>query len=467
MSTPRTSRRLTALAGGVGLALAIAGCTPPPEEGDGGAGGDGEGNGGTTTAEGCEPFEQYGDLSGSEVSVYTSITAPEDQPHIDSYVQFEECTGADVIYEGSREFEAQLPVRIQAGSAPDIAYIPQPGLLRTIVNDFPEAVVPAGDMASENVDQYFSEAWRGYGSVNDTLYGTPLGANVKSFVWYSPSMFEEAGYEIPETWDDLIALSDQIVEDGGTPWCAGIGSGEATGWPATDWLEDVMLRTAGPEVYDQWVNHEIPFDDPAVAEALETVGSILKNPDYVNAGWGDVQSIATTEFTEAGFPILDGECYLHRQASFYQANWEEYQEDVEVAEDGDVFAFYLPAMDTEEQPLLGGGEFVAAFSDEPAVQAFQAFLASPEWANAKIEATGPGWVSANTEQDTSLYASPIDQLSAELLADETRTFRFDASDLMPGAVGAGSFWEEMVNWIANDKANEDVLSAIESSWPSS
>ncbi|NCT91787.1 carbohydrate ABC transporter substrate-binding protein [Cellulomonas sp. APG4] len=449
-----------AITGGLTLALALAACTAPPEE-EGTSGGD---DGDREMAEGCEAFEQYGDLSGTTVTVYTSITSPEDQPHIDSYVPFEECTGATIEYDGSREFEAQLPVRLQSGNAPDVAYIPQPGLLATLVRDFPDAVVPVGEAAEANVDEYYDPSWKEYGSIDGTYYATPLGANVKSFVWYSPSMFADAGYEIPETWDELIELSDQIVADGGTPWCAGIESGDATGWPATDWLEDVMLRTAGPEVYDQWVSHEIPFNDPAVAEALATVGGILKNPEYVNAGFGDVQSIASTPFTDAGFPILDGECWMHRQASFYAANWESAQEGVTVAEDGDVFAFYFPT-NGDERPVLGGGEFVAAFSDRPEVAAFQAYLTSPEWTNAKIEATGPGWVSANSEQDTSLYESPIDALSAELLAAEDTVFRFDASDLMPGEVGSSSFWSEMVNWIANDKDDAAVLDAIEASWP--
>ncbi|EYR63165.1 sugar ABC transporter substrate-binding protein [Actinotalea ferrariae CF5-4] len=463
MKSTTRGRGTAAVVGGLGLALVLAACTAPPEEEGGNAGGGGD-NGGEV-AEGCEEYADYGDLSGTEVTVYTSITAPEDEAHIASWVPFEECTGADVIYEGSREFEAQLPVRVQAGNAPDIAYVPQPGLLQTLVNDFPDAVQPVGELAEANVDEFYSEAWKGYGTVDGTFYGTPLGANVKSFVWYSPSMFEEAGYEIPETWDDMIALSDEIVAAGGTPWCAGIGSGDATGWPATDWVEDVLLRSAGPDVYDQWVNHEIPFNDPAVVEAMDYVASILKNPEYVNAGFGDVSSIATTEFTDAGYPILDGECWMQRQASFYQAQWPVYQEDAVVAEDGDVFAFYLPPIDPENQPVLGGGEFVVAFSDRPEVAAFQAYLASPEWTNAKLESSGPGWVSANNSQDTSLYESPIDALSAELLADETRTFRFDGSDLMPGAVGAGSFWSEMTAWLATDKPTQDVLDTIEASWP--
>ena len=467
MTSIRRSRGFfAAAAGGAVIALSLAACTAPPED-DGGAAVDDEGG---DVAEGCEAFGDYGDLSGTTVTVYTSITTPEDQPHIDSYKEFERCTGATIEYEGSREFEAQLPVRLQAGNPPDIAYIPQPGLLQTLVRDFPDAFVPVGELAESYVDQYYDPAWKDYGSVDGTYYATPLGANVKSFVWYSPSAFADAGYEIPETWDDLIALSDQIVADNPDgsvkPWCAGIESGEATGWPATDWLEDIMLRTAGPEVYDQWVSHEIPFNDPQVAEALATVGEILRNPDYVNGGYGDVQSIASTPFTDGGFPILDGTCYMHRQASFYAANWSEYQEDVTVAEDGDVFAFYFPSMDPAERPVLGGGEFTAAFSDRPEVAAFRAFLVSPEWVNAKIPLhPAGGWVSANNEQDLDLYASPIDRLSAETLADDTAVFRFDASDLMPGEVGASSFWTEMTNWLANNKADADVLDAIEASWP--
>ncbi|WP_431473701.1 ABC transporter substrate-binding protein [Ornithinimicrobium sp. W1665] len=328
MRTTRMHRRMS-----LALAASLATVTLAACGGD--DGGD-AGDDGSTAAGGdtdCSAFEQYGDLEGLSVSVYTSIISPEDQPHIDSYIPFEECTGATVEYEGSREFEAQLLVRLESGNAPDIAYVPQPGLIERMAADFPDQITEVGELAQENVDNYYNEAWRGYGSVDDTLYGAPLGANAKSFVWYSPAAFEENGYEIPETWDDLLALSDQIASDhpDSKPWCAGIESGGATGWPATDWVEDVMLRTAGPDVYDQWVNHEIPFDDPQVVEAVDAVGEILRNPDYVNGGLGEVQSIATTPFGEAGLPILDGSCFLHRQASFYQANW---PEGTTVAEDG-------------------------------------------------------------------------------------------------------------------------------------
>ncbi len=409
----------------------------------------------------CAAYEQYGDLSGTNVSVYTSITDPEDESQINSYDVFESCTGTTIDYEGSREFEAQLQVRVSGGNAPDIAYLPQPGLLATLVQDT-GAVVPAPQQVATNVDQYYPETYREAGSVDGTLYAAPLGANVKSYVWYSPTAFAENGYTVPTTWDEMIALSDQIAATANTPWCAGIESGEATGWPLTDFLEDAMLREVGPEVYDQWVSHEIPFNDPQVAAALERVGSVLKNPAYV----GDVTAIATTTFSDAGLPILEGSCSMMRQANFYAANW---PEGTDVSENGEVFAFPLPPIDpAADETILVGGEFVAAFNDRPEVAAFQAFLSSPEWANEKAKATTAlgqtGWLSANSGLDTANLSSDIDISSVEILQDPEAVFRFDGSDLMPGSVGSGTFWTGMTNWITG-ASTADALTLVESSWP--
>jgi alpha-glucoside transport system substrate-binding protein len=457
MSAPmsrRTPRIVAALSGALGLSLVLAACGGSPAA---------SGGGGGAAAAGpeCAAYTQYGDLSGTTVTVYSSITDPEDESHIVSYEPFENCTGADVQYEGSREFEAQLQVRVRGGNAPDIAYIPQPGLLSTLVRDT-GAVKPAPAQVTSNVEEFFPETYREAGSVDGTLYASPLGANVKSYVWYSPAQFAERGYTVPTTWDDMIALSDQIAAGGNTPWCAGIESGEATGWPMTDFLEDAMLRTAGPDVYDQWVSHAIPFNDPQVATALDRVGTVLRNPAYV----GDVTAIASTTFSDAGLPILEGSCSMMRQANFYAANW---PEGTDVSENGEVFAFPLPPIDpAAPETVLVGGEFVAAFADRPEVAAFQAYLSSPEWANNKAKATTElgqtGWISANSGLDTANLTSAIDQNSVEILQDPAAVFRFDGSDLMPGAVGSGTFWTAMTNWITG-ASTADALNLVESSWP--
>ncbi len=459
MKNQRTQKGLATIAVIAMSSLGLAACASD----DGGSSNEVSGDAPGAGKPECAQLEQFGDLTGKSVSLYTSILPPEQEAHETSYQVFTDCTGAEVKYEGSDQFETQLVVRVKAGNAPDVAYIPQPGLLKTVVSS--GSVVEAPQPVSDNVDEFFGEDWKSYGTVDGTFYAAPLGANVKSFVWYSPTMFADNGWTVPETWDDMIKLSDEMAAKGTKPWCAGIESGEATGWVATDWMEDAVLRDAGADVYDQWVNHEIPFNDPAIADSLDRVGGILKDPKYVNGGFGDVNSIATTAFQDAGLPILKGDCGLHRQASFYAAQW---PEGTTVAEDGDVFAFYLPTTNEDNgKPVLGGGEFVAAFDDRPEVQAFQTYLSSDIWANEKAKATpGGGWVSANTGLDINNLTSPIDKLSAETLQDPEAVFRFDGSDQMPSAVGAGSFWKQMTAWITGESTS-DALKNIEESWPAS
>jgi alpha-glucoside transport system substrate-binding protein len=460
----RNARRGAALTAAlVSAGLVLAGCGGDDDGGSKSAGGTWPGKD-KSECSGLDQLSQFGDLTGKKVHVYTTIVAPEDQSQKDSYKLFTTCTGATVEYEGSKEMEAQILVRAQSGNLPDIAYLPQPGLLNTLVTQT-DTVKEAPKTVADNVDKWWGEDWKKYGTVNDKFYAAPLGANVKSFVWYSPKMFKDNGWTVPQTWDDMMKLSDQIAAKGIKPWCAGFESGEATGWPGTDWVEDLMLRTAGADTYDKWVSHDIPFNDPSVVEALDKAGAILKNDKYVNGGIGDVKSIATTAFQQGGLPILDGKCAMHRQAGFYAANW---PKGTTVAEDGQVFAFYLPPVDPSKgKPVLGGGEFVSAFNDKAETQAFQTYLSTDVWANEKAKATpAGGWLSANKGLDVNNLVSPIDKLSATLLADKDAVFRFDGSDLMPAEVGTNSFWKQMVAWITGQDTKK-TLDNIEASWPKS
>ena len=454
MAFRKTGRISVAFTAALTASLALGACSSSSSGGSGGT------NTAINTPE-CADYKIYGDHTGKSVSIYTSIIAPEDAQHKQSYALYEKCTGTKINYEGSKEFEAQLVVRVKSGNPPDIAFLPQPGLLQTLVNDTGKVLEAPADTAA-NVDKWFGKDWKGYGSVNGTFYAAPLGANVKSFVWYSPTMFKKNNWAIPTTWDDMLKLSDTIAATGIKPWCAGFGSGDATGWPGTDWVEDVMLRTAGPDVYDQWIAHKIPFNDPKVIAAFDKVGQILKNDKYVNGGLGDVKSIATTTFQDGGIPITTGKCAMHRQASFYASNW---PKGTKIAVDGDVFAFYLPPIDPAfGKPVEGGGEFVAAFANRPEVTAFQTYLSSDTWANGKAKLGN--WVSANKGVLLANYNDPINALSAKILQDTSATFRFDASDLMPSAVGAGSFWKGMTAWITG-QSTTDTVNAIEASWPKS
>jgi len=452
MALPPKALRTVALAGAFSLALAACGGGDDDDAASGGGGGGGDTD--------CAAYEEYGDLSGKTVTVFTGIVTPEDALLEATWKPFEECTGVDIKGTFDKSFETQILVQARAGNAPDIAIVPQPGLLQQLVAT--GKAVAASPETTKNVDENFAASWKELGSVDGTFYAPPQNANIKSFVWYSPSEFEEKGLEAPTTLDELKELSDELAVDGYKPWCAGISSGEATGWPVTDWMEDMMLRTSDAETYDKWVKHEIPFNGPEATAALDAAGAFLKNDKYVNGGYGDVKGIASTTFQDGGLPILQGACSLHRQASFYAANW---PEGTNVAEDGDVFAFYLPGETAEDKPVLGGGEFLLAFREAPEVQAFQTFVASKEWATLAAEGGGGRAVSANKNVDlTNCKCSDIDTLSFEILGDENAVFRFDGSDAMPAAVGSNSFWKESTNWITG-KSTKDTLDAIEASWP--
>ncbi|MFC9329309.1 ABC transporter substrate-binding protein [Kitasatospora sp. NPDC057015] len=425
------------------------------------SGGSGGGSGSTAALTGdCAQFQPYAGHSGTKVTMFASILSPESDNLEKSWADFSKCTGIKISYEGSNDFESQLPVRVTGGNAPDFAIIPQPGLLAQMVKTGKVVKPPAGTVANEDK---WSPVWKSYGSVNGTFYAAPMSANMKSLVWYSPKTFKDAGIEVPKTWADLMAASDKLAKAGGAkPWCGGIGSGTATGWPATDWLEEIVLGSYGGEVYDQWVEHKVKFSDEKITTAMQTLAGWMQNPAWVNGGIGDVKSIATTTFQDAGAPILAGKCAMLQQASFYEAQW---PKGTKVAADGDVFAFHLPAVNpTVPNPVEGGGEFLAAFSDRPEVQAVQNYLSSSEWASSRVK-TASGWVSANQGVDKSLYTDPIDQLSASKLTDPTATFRFDASDLMPAAVGSGQEWKSLTAWFAEGQSIQRVTADIDGAWP--
>jgi alpha-glucoside transport system substrate-binding protein len=443
-----------------GLAITLITAAACSSSGGSGGGGGGSSNAPTLTGD-CAQFQAYAGHKGKTVTMFGSILSPESDSLNKSWAKFQSCTGITIKYTGSNTFESDLPVKVNGGNAPNLAIIPQPGLLQQMVATGQVKKPPAQTVANE---KNWNDTWKGYGSVNGTFYAAPMSANMKSLVWYSPKYFAAHNYTVPTTWKDLMALSDKIVADnnGAKPWCGGIGSGTASGWPATDWLEEAVLGTYGGQVYDDWIAHKVKFTDQKIESAMQTVASYMQNPKYVNGGHGDVKSIATVTFQNAGLPILKNQCAMLQQASFYEAQW---PKGTKVSSDGDVFAFYLPPVNPSiSTPVEGGGEFVTAFSSDPATQAVQNYLSSPEWADARIQ-VAPGWVSANQKVDQSLYTDPIDKLSAKYLADPNATFRFDASDAMPAAVGSGAEWKAMVAWFGQGLSISAVAQQIDNAWP--
>ncbi|MDQ1130778.1 ABC transporter substrate-binding protein [Microbacterium sp. SORGH_AS_0888] len=438
----RTTRRRVlvpiALAGIAGLALA--GCAESP------SGGSSDAGGGTV--------QIAGGITGSEADLLNQ-----------SFEQFTKDTGIKVEYTGDKSFEGNIVTKVAGGSAPDIAIVPQPGLLKSLVGT--GDVKPATDAVSKNVDENWSSDWKTYGTVDGTFYAAPMLANVKGYVWYSPAKFKEWGVSIPKTWDELLTLTQTIQQKtGAAPWCAGFSSGDASGWPGTDWIEDLVLRQSGPDVYDQWVAGTVKFTDQPVKDAFDALGGILLNPSYVNAGFGDVKSINSTAFADVAAKVADGTCPMTHQASFLSSNFLDVKtadgKTPTVAPDGDVYAFLLPGVKAGGDTYVeAGGEFVTAFSDSDNVKKVLEYMSSPDFANARVKLGGV--ISANKNADASLASSPFLVDAMKTLQDPKTVVRFDASDLMPASVGSGSFWKGMVNWI-DGKPTDQVLSDIQAGY---
>ncbi|MDD8024243.1 MAG: ABC transporter substrate-binding protein, partial [Paracoccaceae bacterium] len=351
---------------------------------------------------------------------------------------FEAATGVDVQYSGSDSFEQQIVIDAEAGSPPDVAVFPQPGLAADLAKKGHLKPLAAGveDWIKENYAA--GDSWAAYGNYAGPhgahhQYAFPFKADVKSLVWYVPENFEDAGYEVPQTMEDLKALTEQIVADGGTPWCIGLGSGGATGWPATDWVEDLMLRLNTPADYDAWVANTLKFDDPKVVAAIEDFGWFARNDKFVSGGAG---AVASTDFRDSpkGLFTSPPQCYLHHQASFIPSF---FPEGTVIGQDADFF--YFPAYASKDlgQPVLGAGTMFAKLTDNPAGDAFIQFLESPIAHEVWMAQTG--FVTPYKAVDTDLYGDVTLKKMGEILLNAT-TFRFDGSDLMPGAIGAGAFW---------------------------
>ena len=411
---------------------------------------------------GAAVFALTAQVAGAEqLTVFGPWLGP-DQENVEKVLAaFAEASGNDVRYVGSDSFEQQIMVDAEAGSAPNVAVFPQPGLAADMARR--GFLTPLKDGTGDWIRENYAagQSWVDLGTYanengEDQLYGFFYKVDVKSLVWYIPENFEDFGYEVPETMEELKALTDQMVEDGETPWCIGLGSGGATGWPATDWVEDFMLRTQPPAVYDQWVANEIPFTDPAVIGAIEEFGYFAKNDDYVAGG---ASAVASTDFRDSpkGMFSAPPQCMMHRQASFIPAF---FPEGTEVGVDADFF--YFPAYEGKDlgTPVLGAGTLWAITNENQAAHDLIAFLQTPEAHEIWMGLTG--FLTPHKGVDTSKFGDPTLGKMNEILLGAT-TFRFDASDLMPGAVGQGSFWTGMVDYTGGDSA-ESVAQEIQDSW---
>jgi alpha-glucoside transport system substrate-binding protein len=402
-----------------------------------------------------------GEYDGKVVTMTGPFTDEDEVKFNESVAQFEEWTGIDIQYTGTKEFETIITAAVQGGDAPDIADFPQPGLLLNFVKS--GDVVDLTDVMNQDwLKKNYKQAWLDMAQMEGIQAGVWARYNGKSQVWYPMPEFEEAGYEVPETWDELLALSDQIVADGDTPWCIGIESGAATGWPATDWMEEIMLRTTSLENYDNWSfpadpADRLPFTSPEVKNAAQVMSDLWLHEGYV---YGGTAAIADTFFGDAPLPMFDNppKCWMHKQGNFITSF---FPEGTVAGEDYDFF--YLPPIDDAYgKPYLIAGDIYAMFDDRPETRAVLDFFSRGE--SLKTWLGSGGALSPHNDAELSWYGDDIERGIAGLVA-EADSVRFDGSDLMPGAVGSGSFWKGMTDYFSGTVDLDTALSEIDSAWP--
>ena len=360
----------------------------------------------------------------------------------------------DVVVEiVGRDRPAVLAARLAAGNPPDMTPHPWVGTMRQWA-DAGQIVDLTGLVDTSDINP----ALVPIGEYKGGLYGLFIFPNVKSLVWYNPKQFATNGYVVPTTWFELQALSEQILADGGMPWSIGISSGAASGWPGTDWIEDIILRTAGAAVYDQWVNHEIPWTDPRVKLAFERFGQLFDDGYVLGGPIGAL----TTDFGDAADPVFVDPplAYMHHQATFIQGFFNDHVPGLVPGDDYNIFPLptITPAATPDGSiPLLVAGDVVTVFNNRPEVIKFAQFLTSETAAN--IWSSELGELSAYVDADPADFANPITRSAQEMLSNATVS-RFDGSDLMPAEIGTGAFWSGVLDFISGINL-DTVLETIE------
>ena len=401
-----------------------------------------------------------GKLKGTTVTMAGPFVAADEVKFNASVEEFETLTGIDIQYVGSKEFEASIKIQVDGGNPPDIADFPQPGLLATFVAQ--DKVVDVSEVINADwLTQNYNQSWIDIatmeGGSGPITAGVWNRVNGKSLVWYPKVAFEENGYTVPETWDEMLALTEQIAADGDTAWCIGIESGAATGWAVTDWMEDIMLRTTSLENYDKWVAGDLLFSSPEVKAAAEKMSEIWLNDEYV---FGGRASIVTTSFGDSPTPMFDDPpgCYLHRQGNFITSF---FPEGAVAGEDYDFF--YLPPIDPAfGKPVLVAGDIYAMFNDRPETRAVLSYFSSAASVESWVRSGGA--ISPHNDSSLEWYSNDVDRKVADIIL-QADSVRFDASDLMPGVVGAGSFWKGMTDYVAGTVELDQALTEIDAAWP--
>jgi alpha-glucoside transport system substrate-binding protein len=392
----------------------------------------------------AETVTVLGVWGGDELAGFQDMVAP-----------WEKRTGREVAFTGTRNLAAILTARLQAGIPPDVAILPNPGQMMELARDGRLAALDS--MLDMNVVRNeYAPAWIDLGTVDGRLYGIFMKADSKSTVWYSPSVFQSNGWVVPETWDEMIALPDRITSEGKmAPWSVAVESGEASGWPATDWIAEIVLKEFGSDVYDEWVSHDIEWTDPRLKASWEKFGRIALTPGYVPGG---ATGVLATNFVDGSYwpfedPPRAAMCYLGAFARGFIT------EQFPGLAAGDDYSFFpFPAITPRyADAVTGGANVVVVFNDNADTRSFVEYLASAQ--AQQIWVARGGFTSVNRNVSLAAYPDPLARGMAEQLTGAA-VFRLDADDSMPSAVQT-AFWQGVLAYLQNPSRLDSILEGIE------
>ena len=432
MTRRGTWQRLTALL--AMMALTAAAC-----------GDDDNGDGATDTTGGAagtgDTVEMIAKWTGGELDAAQEVMAA-----------FTDETGIKVDLQGvGDDLPTILSTRIEGGNPPDVAQLPQPGLLTDLAER--DALLPIDDVVGEDVEERYADVWNELGSHDGQLYGVWFKAANKSTVWYNVPIWEDAEIEPPETWEDWVAASQDLLDAGTKP----LAVGGADGWVLSDWFENVYLRMAGPEKYDQLARHEIPWTDQSVKDALNKMKELIGNEAFVNKGLSGALQVTFEDSVKQVFATPPEAATVYE--GDFVANTIRDETDANAEEDFNFFPF--PSIDGSDPAIVGGGDVVVMLEDRPAVRELMKYLATGE--AAEVWAAQGGFSSPNKDVDLSVYPDDITREAARQLV-EAETFRFDMSDTVPAALGAtrgAGIWGRLQDWMANPNNVDQVTQRLE------
>ena len=399
-----------------------------------------------------------GNTSASNTVDLLNVWSTEEQASFKAMVApFVQQNGTKINLESTRDLNATLTTRLQGNNPPDIAILPNPAKMQQIAKQGKlKALNDVVDMSQLQTD--YAKTWIDLGTYNSKLYAIFMKAANKGTIWYNPQQFSSNSYSTPSAWTDLINLSNTIAGSGKYPWSMGVSSGSASGWPAADWIDQIYLLANGPDMYDKWVAHQIPWTDASVKNAFQTFGQIAHGNHFIN---GAPQSILATTFSDATFPPFKSppEAYMNYLGDFAVTFIKGQFPSLQAGSGYNFFPF--PTISTTypgTTTVTGGADLVTLYTDNDAAKKLVKYLATAD--AQKIWAGRGGFTSVNKSVPTSVYPDAVTKASAEMLAGAS-IFRFGADDLMPSQV-EDAFWKACLQYIQDPSSLDSQLSTMES-----